>query len=95
MVFVKNSSLFSRDTSFFVQLAPTRILKTIQIWGWCYQSNLLITSLGRRKSHPSTTDPFGHLDSFCSLLSPLVSPERERERGRSAVLCALKLIPKR
>lgn len=78
--FVKNSSLLSRDNSFFVQLALPMILKTIQIRGWYYQSNLLSPQGGGRP-HPSTMDPLVILtaSTFSCLLSSALDSPRERD----------------
>lgn len=60
IVFLKNSSSFLRGACFFVQCPPSPAPTTLQIWGWCHQSNLLTMSSGRGREEgprPPAADP--------------------------------------
>lgn len=95
IIFLKNSSSCSpRVYASLFSLLPLHTSTILQIWGWCDQSDLLITSSVRWReegSHP----PTDHVGNFCSLLSPQLCLGFPREGGSSAVLIALKLVPKR
>lgn len=66
----KRQFLFSKSTHFFVQPPPPPTPRTLQIWGWCHQSNLLRWK--EEGPHPPTADPFTNLTAS-ALSSPLSS----------------------